>query len=57
MAPAFAGVSFEGISNNATVSNPIHLDFQVEGMTVKPAGAMALEGLHVLHAMASYGTH
>ncbi|KAL6758211.1 hypothetical protein V8C86DRAFT_1808883 [Haematococcus lacustris] len=38
VSPAWAaGVSFKGLSNNAEVSSPVHLEFAVEGMSVKPA--------------------
>lgn len=40
LAPAaFAqGVSFANLKDGASVSSPVHLEFQVEGLTVKPAG-------------------
>ncbi len=38
-APAYAdGVSFIGLKNNATVTSPVHVEFKVDGLTVKPAG-------------------
>ncbi len=38
--PAFAGVSLLGVKDGATVASPVHLDFAVEGMAVKPAAAV-----------------
>mgnify|MGYP001808712638 CR=1 len=37
MAPAFASVDLS-LANGATVSSPVHIDFTVSGLTVKPAG-------------------
>lgn len=35
-APAFADVSLN-VADGASVSSPVHLEFTVNGMTVKPA--------------------
>ncbi|GIL73808.1 hypothetical protein Vretimale_5329 [Volvox reticuliferus] len=45
-----AGVSFQNVQSGATVSSPVHLDFSVEGLTVKPAaeGIVAGTGHHHL---------
>ncbi|EFJ42297.1 hypothetical protein VOLCADRAFT_121558 [Volvox carteri f. nagariensis] len=47
--PALAsGVSFPNIQSGATVSSPLHLEFAVDGLTVKPAaeGIVAGTGHH-----------
>jgi hypothetical protein len=44
--PALAGsVDFANISNGALVSNPVALDFSVEGMEVRPASEGIQEGV------------
>lgn len=46
LAPAaFAqGVSFANLKDGASVSSPVHLEFQVEGLTVKPAAEGLIPG-------------
>ncbi|GLI66027.1 hypothetical protein VaNZ11_009732 [Volvox africanus] len=43
-----AGVSFQNVQSGTTVSSPVHLEFSVEGLTVKPAaeGIVAGTGHH-----------
>ena len=40
IARAEARVYFEAPSDGATVSNPVHVKFGLEGMALKPAGDM-----------------
>ncbi|PNW88160.1 hypothetical protein CHLRE_01g016900v5 [Chlamydomonas reinhardtii] len=43
VAPAFASVDLS-LANGATVSSPVHIDFTVSGLTVKPAAEGLQEG-------------
>lgn len=40
-----AGVKFSNVAANATVASPVHLEFAVDGMTVKPAGREPTEAV------------
>ncbi|KXZ48756.1 hypothetical protein GPECTOR_25g340 [Gonium pectorale] len=42
--PAMAGVSIANVKSGSVVSSPVHLDFVVEGLTVKPAAEGIIPG-------------
>jgi hypothetical protein len=51
-APAFAdGVKFSNVSDGSKVSSPVHLEFQVEGLTVKPAVEGLVAGTGHFHVL------
>ena len=55
--PALATVSFTNVQNNAVVESPVHLEFAVEGLTVKPAGALGQTGKHAPERTATCSAH
>ncbi|GAX74301.1 hypothetical protein CEUSTIGMA_g1750.t1 [Chlamydomonas eustigma] len=51
-APAFAdGVKFSNVSDGSKVSSPVHLEFQVEGLAVKPAADGLVSGTGHFHVL------